>query len=92
MKFDTMMKAASTLVLGAGLLLATAQSALADGPQTTGQLSRAEVHSQLVALQSMGYDWAANDNYYPQNIQAAERRLAEHDVQRQASVSAQDDQ
>jgi Domain of unknown function (DUF4148) len=91
MKFDTMIKAASALVLGTALLAGTAQSAMAqtDG-QSSSPLTRAEVEHQLAALQSVGYDWAANDNDYPNDLQAAEQRLAaQNNAQRQASASTQ---
>jgi Domain of unknown function (DUF4148) len=88
MKIDTMIKTASVLVLGAGLLLGAVQrAAAADDGQSTGQLTRAEVRHQLADLQSVGYDWASNDNHYPEDLQAAEQRLAARNGERQASAS-----
>jgi Domain of unknown function (DUF4148) len=93
MKLNTMIKAASTLALCAGLLAATAQSAVAaDDSQLSTQVTRAQVRHHLAALESVGYDWAANDNYYPQNLQAAEQRLADRKAQRQAGALAQNSQ
>jgi Domain of unknown function (DUF4148) len=91
MTFNTMIKTASALALGAALLAGTAQSAMAQSDsQASGQLTRAEVEHQLAALQSVGYDWAANDNDYPNDLQAAEQRLVEkNSTQRQASASTQ---
>jgi hypothetical protein len=91
MKFNTMIKTASALVLGTALLAGSTQGALAQGDgQSSGQLTRAEVEHQLAALQSVGYDWAANDNDYPNDLQAAEQRLAaKNNAQRQASASTQ---
>ncbi|HTI18303.1 MAG TPA: DUF4148 domain-containing protein [Trinickia sp.] len=44
--------------------------------QTNGPVTRAQVQSELVALQSVGYNPVAAHTQYPKDIQAAEARLA----------------
>ena len=87
MKLNMIIKIVSALALSAGLLTVAAQSAVADESQPSSQQTRAQVRHHLVSLESVGYDWAANDNYYPANLQAAEQRLAVRKAQRQASAS-----
>lgn len=49
--------------------------------QTQQPLTRAEVRAQLVELEKAGYNPSLSNSYeYPQNLQAAEARVAaEHD-------------
>jgi type IV secretory pathway VirB9-like protein len=50
-------------------------------------LTRAEVRAQLIQLEKAGYNPAtANDTNYPQDLQAAERRV---EAQQQAQAVAQ---
>jgi Domain of unknown function (DUF4148) len=44
--------------------------------QSNGPVTRAEVQAQLVQLQRAGYNPASDQTQYPQNIQAAEARIA----------------
>lgn len=43
--------------------------------QTNGPLTRAQVRQELSKLESVGYRPSMNDQYYPDDIQAAEARL-----------------
>lgn len=43
---------------------------------SNGPLTRAQVREQLVQLEKAGYNPAAADPYYPNDIQAAEQRVA----------------
>jgi Domain of unknown function (DUF4148) len=59
------------------LVLATALAAPAFAfAQNTQPLTRAEVKAQLVQLEKAGYVPGADDTTYPQDIQAAEQRVA----------------
>jgi hypothetical protein len=60
-------------------ILAGPAAAFAQAADTTQQpLTRAEVRSQLVQLEKAGYNpsRAGRDPYYPEDIQAAEARVA----------------
>lgn len=39
-------------------------------------VTRAQVREELIRLQQAGYQQTAQDAYYPENIQAAQRRVA----------------
>lgn len=55
--------------------------------QSNQPLTRAEVRAQLVQLENAGYHPAAGrDPYYPQDIQAAEARVATQNGSAQASA------
>ena len=41
-----------------------------------GPVTRASIRAELLSLQRVGYNPAVNDINYPQNLQAAEHRLA----------------
>ena len=43
--------------------------------QAAQPLTRAQVRAQLVELENAGYDPVGNDVNYPQNLQAAQRRV-----------------
>lgn len=45
--------------------------------QSNQPLTRAQVRAELVQLERAGYRPEVNDRYYPQDIQAAEARVAE---------------
>jgi hypothetical protein len=45
--------------------------------QSNQPLTRAQVRAELVQLEQAGYRPEVNDRYYPQDIQAAEARVAE---------------
>lgn len=80
-------RAALALMLMGGLVGASfAQSVdTSQRPKT-----RAEVRAELVRLEQAGYNPAtANDYDYPQNIQAAEARVAREDAQRRVQAPAQ---
>ncbi|HTH61151.1 MAG TPA: DUF4148 domain-containing protein [Paraburkholderia sp.] len=49
--------------------------------QTNQPLTRAQVRNQLEQLERAGYRPEANDPYYPQDIQAAEARVARENGQ-----------
>ncbi|MFX1670799.1 DUF4148 domain-containing protein [Paraburkholderia sp. A2WS-5] len=49
---------------------------LASFAQTTTPLTRAQVRAQLVQIEKAGYNPARRDNNYPDDIQAAEARIA----------------
>jgi hypothetical protein len=48
--------------------------------------TRAEVRAELAALEAAGFNPAANDLDYPNDIRAAQRRLAAHAVPGPAAV------
>lgn len=43
--------------------------------QDNAPVTRAEVRAQLSALERAGYNPGTNDNYYPQDLQAAQQRV-----------------
>ena len=44
--------------------------------QSNQPVTRAQVREQLVQLEKAGYSPGRDDPYYPENVQAAERRVA----------------
>ncbi|WP_144107170.1 DUF4148 domain-containing protein [Paraburkholderia sp. BCC1886] len=59
------------------LVLAAPVASFAQSNQTSQPVTRAEVRAQLAQLEKAGYNPAANNaEDYPQNIQAAEARVA----------------
>jgi type II secretory pathway pseudopilin PulG len=64
-----------SLAYSAVIAAALAVPTLSFAQQSNAPLTRAEVRAQLVQLQQAGYD-ATNYGNYPQDIQAAERRVA----------------
>lgn len=71
------MKALIYAALIAGALATPIASFAQDA---TAPLTRAEVRADLVRVEQAGYRPAANDLYYPADIQAAEVRLQAQDV------------
>ena len=56
---------------------------------TDAPLTRAEVRAQLLEVEQAGYNPAAsNDSSYPQDIQAAEARVAEHQQMAQGNATS----
>ena len=71
------MKALIYAALIAGALATPIASFAQDA---TAPLTRAEVRADLVRVEQAGYRPAANDLYYPADIQAAETRLQAQDA------------
>lgn len=67
----SLMKAVALAAVLAVPAVSFAQSQPENGPVT-----RAEVRGQLQQLEQAGYRPSANDRYYPEDIQAAEARVA----------------
>ena len=65
------MKVIQSLIVAAAVALPAFSFAQSNQP-----ITRAEVRAQLVELQKAGYDPASDQTQYPQNIQAAEARIA----------------
>ena len=67
----------ASLILSA-VLMATSTCVYAQTSSEPGthQVTRAEVRHELEELESVGYRPVPNDLYYPDDIQAAEQRLA----------------
>jgi hypothetical protein len=78
--------ARGSLIVSA-LLMATSACVYAQTSVDPGthQVTRAEVRHELKELESVGYRPVPNDLYYPDDIQAAEQRLAaKHQVEQDA--------
>jgi hypothetical protein len=69
--------ARGSLIISA-VLMATSACAYAQTSAEPGmhQTTRAEVRHELKELEAVGYRPVPNDLYYPEDIQAAEQRLA----------------
>jgi len=77
------MKSFTKIVLVAGLIAAP----VASFAQSSQPVSRAQVHAELAQLEQAGYDprdWV----HYPENLQAAEAKVAAQNATAQAAVSA----
>ncbi|HEY3596074.1 MAG TPA: DUF4148 domain-containing protein [Paraburkholderia sp.] len=68
----------------ASTLLAAPVVSFAQSAQSNQPLTRAQVRAELVQLEKAGYDPLSDEQDYPNNIQAAEARVA-------AQKAAQDD-
>lgn len=56
--------------------------------QTTSPLTRAQVREELIQLEQAGYRVpVGNDPYYPDNIQAAQARVAAKNAEAQSGMS-----
>ncbi|MFM0277613.1 DUF4148 domain-containing protein [Paraburkholderia sediminicola] len=76
------MKSFTRMVLIAALFAAP----VASFAQSSQPVSRAQVHAELVQLEQAGYDphdWI----HYPENIQAAQAKVAAQNATAQAAVS-----
>lgn len=76
------MKSFTKMVLVVGLVAAP----VASFAQSSQPVSRAQVHAELVQLEQAGYDphdWI----HYPENIQAAQAKVAAQNATAQAAVS-----
>ena len=76
------MKSSARMVLIAALVAAP----VASFAQSSQPVSRAQVHAELAQLEKAGYDprdWV----HYPENIQAAEAKVAAQNATAQAAVS-----
>jgi hypothetical protein len=76
------MKSSTRMVLIAALVAAP----VASFAQSSQPVSRAQVHAELAQLEKAGYeprDWV----HYPENIQAAEAKVAAQNATAQAAVS-----
>ncbi|MFL9875662.1 DUF4148 domain-containing protein [Paraburkholderia megapolitana] len=71
-----------TINLIAAVVMALPIASHAQGPDT---VTRAQVRAELVQLENAGYRPRANDPHYPDDIQAAEAKIAANDAN--ASVS-----
>jgi hypothetical protein len=77
------MKLSTRMVLIAALVAAP----VASFAQSSQPVSRAQVHDELAQLEKAGYDprdWV----HYPENIQAAEAKVAAQNATAQAAVAA----
>jgi hypothetical protein len=77
------MKLSTRMVLIAALVAAP----VASFAQSSQPVSRAQVHNELAQLEKAGYDprdWV----HYPENIQAAEAKVAAQNATAQAAVAA----
>ncbi|ALL71763.1 Protein of unknown function (DUF4148) (plasmid) [Paraburkholderia caribensis MBA4] len=73
----------NTLLRVAALAAAIAMP-LTSFAQTTQPVTRAQVKAELVQLEKAGYHpWDFSDTYYPDNIQAAEAKVAAQNQQAQ---------
>jgi len=72
----SLIKAVAVAAVVAVPALSFAQSVQSNQP-----LTRAEVRSQLEQLEQAGYRPNANDPYYPNDLQAAEARVAQQNGQ-----------
>jgi hypothetical protein len=70
----SLVKAVALAVVLVAPAVSFAQSQPANGPVT-----RAQVRNELVQLEKAGYRPTANDQYYPDDIQAAEARVHAQD-------------
>jgi hypothetical protein len=59
--------------------LAAPAVSFAQSQPSNGPVTRAEVRNELVQLEKAGYRPSANDQYYPDDIQAAEARIHAQD-------------
>ncbi|OTP76144.1 DUF4148 domain-containing protein [Caballeronia sordidicola] len=60
-------------------------------PASHSGVTRAQVRKELADLESVGCDTTADDNHYPRDLQAAEKRLAQKNAAQRmvlASVAA----
>ena len=71
-------------VVAVAFVLATPVASFAQSDQP---LTRAEVRAQLVQVEQAGYRPGVSDPYYPNNIQAAEARVAAQYPVTQADTS-----
>jgi hypothetical protein len=72
-----------------GLLIVSALAVptVSFAQQTNGPVTRAEVKAQLAQLEKAGFDPGAQDDDYPQDIQAAEARVQAQQLAAQGTVS-----
>lgn len=86
MKTRTLVQAAFVAALVAAPALSFAQAQV----QNNGPVTRAEVKAQLIQLEKAGYNPAtADDNNYPNDIQAAEARVSQQQGLAQAQTPAE---
>jgi len=64
---------------------ALASPALTFAQTPSGQLTRAQVHADLIRVEQAGYRPGGGDDDYPVEIQAAEAKMAEQDDARRAA-------
>ena len=64
---------------------ALASPALTFAQTPSGQLTRAQVHADLIRVEQAGYRPGGGDNDYPVEIQAAEAKIAAQDGARRAA-------
>jgi Domain of unknown function (DUF4148) len=76
------MKSFTRMVLIAALIAAP----VASFAQSSQSVSRAQVHAELAQLEKAGYD-PRDGVHYPENIQAAEAKVAAQNATAQAAVS-----
>jgi hypothetical protein len=69
-----------TLIYAALLASALAAPALSFAQEATAPITRAEVQADLVRVEQAGYHPSGKDVHYPEDIQAAEARLAPQDA------------
>jgi len=71
---------------GSALIAALIAAPVASFAQSSQSVSRAQVHAELAQLEKAGYDprdWV----HYPENIRAAEAKVAAQNATAQAAVS-----
>ncbi|MFP3569037.1 DUF4148 domain-containing protein [Paraburkholderia sp. SIMBA_030] len=77
-----------SLIHAALIACALATPIVSFAQNATAPLTRAEVRADLVRVEQAGYRPAANDVYYPADIQAAEARVQTQDATAPASSGA----
>jgi hypothetical protein len=79
MSIKTLAKACRTFALAMAFsgVAATSVQAQQSRPASGAGVTRAQVQKELADLESVGYDATADDDHYPSDLQAAEKRLAE---------------
>lgn len=70
-----------SLVKAVALAVVLAAPVVSFAQQSNQPLTRAQVRAELEQLEKAGYRPQANDLYYPQDIQAAQARVAQQNAQ-----------
>lgn len=76
-------------LIGAALLAASLVAPSLSFAQSTAPVTRASLHIQLAELEQAGYNPAARNPNYPNDLQAAEAKVAMAHAQSSASVGGQ---
>lgn len=77
----------TSILAVAAIVIGTASSVAIAAPQGK---TRAEVRAELKALQDVGYTAASDHTNYPANIQMAQAKLNQQEMQKKQSMSMSD--